>query len=205
MSVKKIHYISGLVIAIFVGLHLLNHFVSVFGVENHIELMNTLRLGYRNLLIESILLIAVFIQIISGVKQAISKRKLANTFFEKLQIWTGLYLAFFFVFHIGAVMMGRFYMQLDTNIYFGVAGLNTYPFYLFFVPYYGLAILSFFGHIAAIHSHKMEKEIIGMSVEQQSRGILFVGFIITLIIFYGLTNGLTGVELPKAYHIMIGK
>ncbi len=205
MKIKRIHYLSGLAITIFIGLHLLNHFVSVFGVENHIDVMNTLRLIYRNPIVETILLIAVVVQIISGIKLFFAKRKSTNNFYERLQIWTGLYLAFFLVIHVGAVLTGRIVLNLDTNFYFGVAGLNTFPFNIFFIPYYGFAILSFFGHVSAIHFHKMKKEILGMTVEQQSKFILIIGVVTTLIIFYGLTNGFTGVEIPVDYNILIGK
>jgi len=202
---KRIHFISGLTISLFIGAHLFNHMVSVFGAESHIEFMDKLRLVYRNLIAEIILLIAVFIQIISGIKLFFSRKKFAKSFYGKLQIWTGLYLAFFFVFHIGAVLIGRCFLELDTNFYFGVAGLNTFPFNLFFVPYYGLAILSFFGHISAIHFHKMKKAVLGVSVKQQSGLILLLGIMVMAIIFYGLTNGFTGVEIPKEYKIMIGE
>ena len=96
-------------------------------------------------------------------------------------------------------------MNLDTNFYFGVAGLNTFPLNLFFMPYYGLAIISFFGHISAVHSKKMKSKIFGIGSVKQSYGILIIGIISTLIILYGLTNGFNGVEIPKEYDIMIGK
>lgn len=205
MELKKLHYLSGLTITVFIGLHLLNHMIGIFGAEQHIEFMNTLRIVYRNLIVELILMIVVLIQIISGLKLFVSKRKSVHDFYGKLQIWTGLYLAFFLVIHVSAVMAGRFIMDLDTNFYFGVAGLNTFPLNLFFIPYYGLAIFSFFGHIAAIHSQKMKGKIFGLTVEQQSKFILIKGIIVALIIFYGTTNGFTGVELPAEYLIMIGE
>ncbi len=205
MQIKKLHYLSGITITIFVGLHLFNHFISIFGIEYHLEVMDKLRLIYRNILVEPILLLAVFVQIVSGLKLFGTKRKTVSSFFEKLQLWTGLYLAFFLIIHVGAVLTGRYILQLDTNFYFGVAGLNTFPFNLFFIPYYALAILSFFGHIAAIHAQKMKQSIFGMTAEQQAKFILLKGIILTLIIFYGLTNGFTGVEIPEAFNILLGK
>lgn len=205
MNIRKIHYISGLIITIFIGVHLFNHFISVFGARAHIELMDTLRIVYRNVVVETILFAAVCIQIISGLKLFFSKRKLRNSPFQKLQIWTGLYLAFFLLMHVGAVLIGRYVLNLDTNFYFGVAGLNTFPLNLFFIPYYCLAIIAYFGHISAIHYQKMKKEILGFSVEQQSKFILTIGIAITAIILYGLTNGFMGVEIPEEYNIMIGK
>lgn len=205
MRTRRVHYISGLTITIFIGLHLFNHFSSIFGAEVHIELMQKLRLLYRNVAIESIILIAVFVQIFSGIKLFRSKRKISKGYFEKLQIWTGLYLAFFLVIHVGAVLTGRYILNLDTNFYFGVAGLNTFPINIFFIIYYGLAILSFFGHVSAIHYQKMKKEVLGFTVGQQSNFILILGIIVTGIIFYGLTSGFSGVEIPEEYHILIGK
>lgn len=205
MTTKKIHYISGLTITLFVGLHLFNHSLSVWGADIHIEMMNTLRVFYRHIIVETILLIAILIQIVSGLKLFKNNRKIAVSYFEKLHIWTGLYLAFFFIIHLSAVLGGRLFLQLDTNFYFGVAGLNSFPFNLFFIPYYGLAILSFFGHVAAIHNKKMKKSVLGLKPNQQSTLILALGFILTIFIFYGLTNHFKGVTIPKEYEVLIGK
>jgi len=114
-------------------------------------------------------------------------------------------MAVFFLIHVGAVMGGRYILELDTNFYFGAVGLNTFPFTLFFLPYYSLAILSFFGHISSIHYQKMKGTIVGVSVEQQSLFILVIGTILTMVIFYGLTNGFGGIEFPSDYHVLIGK
>ena len=202
---KRIHFLSGLLITVFIGLHLSNHLISIFGIEAHLNLMDNLRLIYRNKVGESILLIAVFVQVISGLKIFLSKRKSVTCYYERLQMWTGLYLAFFLLIHVSAVLIGRYILTLDTNFYFGVAGLNTFPFTLFFAPYYGLAIIAFFGHLSAIHYQKMKKQIFGFSVDNQSRFIQIVGFIVTIVTLYGLTNGFTGVEIPEAYNILIGK
>jgi hypothetical protein len=205
MNIKRFHFISGLIIALFIGLHLFNHFYSVFGAEKHIELMNTMRHFYRNIIIETILLIAVLIQIISGLRLFFVKRKIAATFFDKLQIWTGLYLAIFFIIHLSAVISGRYMLHLDTNFYFGVAGLNTFPFNLFFIPYYGVAVISFFGHLAAIHNLKMKQKILGLSPSEQSNVILILGIFLTFVILYGLTNHFNGVIIPAEYNVLIGK
>lgn len=205
MTIKKIHYIFGLIITIFVGLHLFNHTLSIFGAENHIEAMNSLRVFYRNIFVESILFIAVFGQIFSGLILFNTNRKTATSHFDKLQQWTGIYMAFFFIIHLSAVIGGRLFLHLDTNFYFGVAGLNSFPFNLFFIPYYGLAILSFFGHIASIHSKKMKRTVFGLSPKRQSIIILIFGLFLTIVIFYGLTNHFNGVTIPKEYEVLIGK
>lgn len=205
MNLKKIHYISGLTITVFVSLHLFNHIYSNFGVDKHIELMTNLRQFYRNIIAETILILAVFVQIISGIRMFFMNRNKVITAFDKLQKWTGFYLAVFFMFHLAAVFVGRYFLDLDTNFYFGVAGLNNFPTNLFFIPYYALAIISFFGHIAAIHSKKMKRNILGLTPSVQSIIIIALGMCLTIIIFYGLTNHFRGVELPTEYNLLIGK
>lgn len=205
MDLKKIHYFSGLTLTVFVGLHLLNHSFSIGGADKHIDIMTTLRYSYRNPVVETVLLLAVATQIFSGLRLFGGKRKTAETFFEKLQIWTGLYLALFFVIHLGAVFAGRFILHLDTNFYFGVAGLNSFPFHLFFIPYYSLAVISFFGHVSSIHNHRMKKAIFGISPRTQSICILAIGICFTIFLIYGLTNRFQGFEIPESYKIVIGK
>ncbi len=205
MKLQQAHYLSGTVIFLFVVLHLSNHVVSLISVERHIEIMEMLRPIYRNIFAEPILLLSVVVQIVSGVQLFMRKRTYTKGFYDTLQIYSGLYMAFFFVIHVSAVLIGRNILQLDTNFYFGAAGLNTFPFNLFFIPYYGLAIISFFAHIAGIHYHKVQRNILGLNVAHQSNIILTLGVIITSLALYGLTNKFQGVALPTEYLIMIGK
>jgi hypothetical protein len=114
-------------------------------------------------------------------------------------------LAIFLIIHLSAVLGGRLFLHLNTNFYFGVAGLNSFPFNLFFIPYYGFAIVSFFGHIASVHNKKMKNNILNLTPEQQAKSILIFGFVLTVTIFYGLTNHFDGVTIPNEYKILIGK
>jgi len=202
---KRIHYTSGLILTVFIGLHLFNHFCSIISAEKHVEIMNILRNFYRNPFAETTLLFAIFVQIISGISLFKRSRKTAITGFGKLHHWSGLYLAIFLVIHLSAVFGGRFFLHLNTNFYFGVAGLNSFPINLFFIPYYGLAIIAFFGHIASIHNKKMKYRIFHLTPKQQAKSILVFGFVLTLIIFYGLTNRFLGVQIPANYNILIGR
>lgn len=202
--IKKLHYFSGLTISIFVALHLFNHAFSIAGAEKHIEMMSTLRYFYRNIFIEILLLVAIATQIVTGLRLFIMKRKIVSTVFDKLQIWSGLYLAIFFLIHLSAVLAGRIILKLDTNFYFGVAGLNAFPFNLFFIPYYTLAILSFFAHIAALHNRKMSLKILGLTPQMQSIVIFLFGFLFSIFILFGLTNEFTGVQIPAEYKVLIG-
>jgi hypothetical protein len=126
MTIKKIHFISGLTITIFIGLHLFNHIWSILGADKHIEMMNNLRVFYRNIFVETILLLAVLVQIISGLKLFKSNRKTAANYFDKLHIWSGMYSAVFLIIHLSGhqsicKFQGRFakiifILQMPRNI-----------------------------------------------------------------------------------------
>lgn len=167
--------------------------------------MTILRHFYRNLILESVLLIAVCVQIISGLRLFKMHMNTVVSTFDKLHLWSGLYLAIFLVIHVSAILAGRFLLRLDTNFYFGAAGINTFPINVFFIPYYALAILSFFAHIAAVHSKKMKMNILGLSPATQAKSILAIGVLFILIIFYGLTNHFNGITIPAEYNVLIGK
>lgn len=201
IRIRKIHFVSGITLTIFIGLHLANHIVSIAGAERHIARMNALRHVYRTPIIEFLLLTTVLVQLYSGIRLFLSKRKTIKIGFEKLHVFSGLYLAVFLVIHVSAVLAGRFILHLDTNFYFGAAGLNSFPVNLFFMPYYGFAILSFFGHVAAIHHSKMKSSIGGLSVNGQSKAILIMGALVMLLILYGMTNGFMGATVPEEYRL----
>ena len=205
MLKRTLHYYSGLVISVFVMMHLVNHAASIAGAAKHIEVMSALRMVYRNVFVEGMLMVAVAVQIFSGLNLFNQLRKNATGFYSRLQLWSGLYLAVFFAIHLSAIFVGRLVLNLDTNFYFGVAGINTFPFNLFFIPYYALAILSFFSHVAAVHHKKMRQSILGVTPATQSAIIIGLGVLITLLCFYGLTNHFNGVPIPDEYVVLIGK
>lgn len=203
--IKLGHFISGIILATFVLLHLYNHSLSMFGVDQHLAFMTDARKIYRNQVVELILMCAISFQLLSGIYLFVRKRKSTHPVFDRLQIYSGLYLAIFFLVHLSAVWVGRLYLKLDTNYYFGVAGLTHFPFNLFFIPYYALAILSFFTHIAAVHHSKMKSNVFGLSPVIQSIYILVVGVILTCLILSALIHAWSSGMMPQAYKVLIGK
>ncbi|MEL6133107.1 MAG: hypothetical protein AAFR59_07040, partial [Bacteroidota bacterium] len=156
---------------------------------------------YRHPVAEGILLLTLIFQIQSGTLFFWKARKRKLPFWYQIQRWSGVYLAFFFVNHLLAIAVGRYVLQLDTNLYFGATGLNTFPYFLFFIPYYGLAICSFFAHLAAIHAQKMKITVRGFQPHQQAWIILTLGLIYALAILMGLTDNFQGLSIPSPYQL----
>jgi succinate dehydrogenase/fumarate reductase cytochrome b subunit len=199
---RQVHYGSGLLLATFVAIHLTNHVLASLGPTVHIAYMTAARLVYRNPVVETALLAAVLLQITTGLGLVRSVAHQNRTTWSRLHTGSGLYLAIFLLVHVSVVMAGRFVLHLDTNLYFGAAGLNRYPYQLFFIPYYSLAILSFFSHVAAIHYLKMKRNLLMITPSGQARCIIVVGGLVTLGVLYGMTNHFNGLAIPRAYTIL---
>lgn len=181
---KTVHYFSGLTICLFIGFHILNHLMILQSEAAHLGFMKKARKIYRNPVIESVLLIAVLSQIITGLLLVIFKWNKAEEFFEWLQIFSGLYLSFFLVNHVLAVMRGRYKLHLDTNLYYGAGVMNRWPQKLFFIPYYFFSLLSFFFHVASIHRFKIENFVGEAAAKMHGYIIISLGIVIatTLIV-----------------------
>ena len=90
--------------------------------------MRSFRTVYRYPAIEIMLLAAVIFQVFSGIIFLIRGWKQRKGFISWLQAGSGAYLALFLINHVGAVLYGRFILNLDTNFYYAAAGFYVQPF-----------------------------------------------------------------------------
>lgn len=201
MNFKLIHRTSAIVILLFVGVHLINHFTVFLGVEEHIALMDLFREVYRHYIIEFLLMASVAVQVITGVKLLKGDKKQRKGSYTVLQRVSGIYMLLFFLIHIGAVFVGRYILGVDTNFYFGAAGLNTFPFNLFFIPYYFFGVFALFIHLGAVHAKKMKRDFLKLTPKQQAQVIFALGGIVGFILIMGLTNNFSGFEIPEGYKL----
>ena len=201
---KKVHYLSGLFITIFILLHLGNHLFALISPEKHIEVMEIVRVVYRNWLFEPLLIMACIIQFLSGIKLYRNKRNDLVGRFDKLHIYSGLYLAFFLAIHPIAIFAGRLYFEVDTNFWFGAMVVNIFPLPLFYGPYYFLGVFSFFAHIACIHRKKVNELGWNVSGDTHAKVILGIGAIVGLLILAGFTGFFQGLTIPDEYRNLLG-
>ena len=186
--IKGIHYFTGLTLAIYIGTHLLNHLLILHSEEMHIRFMQKARKVYRHPIIERILLTAVGVQVLTGLFLVTQKWTKVESWFDWAQICSGLYLSFFLVYHVRAVLQGRHKLHMDTNLYYGAGVMNMWPQKLIFIPYYALAILAFFFHVACIHRVKMKEFVPETVAEKQAIAIMVVGCVVTLLIIFRMTH-----------------
>lgn len=202
MKIKTVHLFSGIIISIFVALHLINHALIFSGPETHLDFMSAIRIVYRNIFAETILILAVMVQVFSGIRLFVRRRKFKLSGFDRLQLYSGLYLAFFLLAHLTAVLGARSYFNLDTNLYFGAAGLNLWPFQLFFVPYYFFAVSAFFVHLACAYRLSMMR-VLDSRQKAEFHGKLIIGF--GIILSVAIIIGMQGVEIPVELRKLYGQ
>lgn len=156
--------------------------------------MEMCRKFYRHPAAESVIMLTVLFQIGTGLRLIYNRNsKIAA---EKIQVYTGLYLSFFLLVHVSAVLSGRYIEKLDTNFYYAAAGLNYFPATFFFIPYYFLAVTAISLHVAAIHYIKTNSI-------KAAYGIAFAGICTSILIIAGFTDFFHWHNVPGAYQKFI--
>jgi hypothetical protein len=198
VKLEKLRHFSGIVIASFLFLHLTNHLFALGGPALHITVMNLFRCVYRFFPVEILLVICVIFQVISGVALVFRKGFLKQPVYVIIQIASGLYLSFFMVYHVCAVMFGRYLWNVNTDFYFAAGVANSYPSKLFFIPYYTLSLVCVFAYIACAHYITGIKKINMVPVnihtrfrkmyKREAAFIFVMGAMITFLIMISFTG-----------------
>jgi hypothetical protein len=198
VNIRQLHRFAGMTLAAFIVLHLANHLFALVSVQQHIRVMELLRLFYRNPIIETLLLSAILLQVPSGIMLVRRKGWRGLPVEERAQVASGLYLSFFLVVHVLAVMVGRYGFHLDTNFYFGAAPLHSFLWW-YYVVYYGLSIIAIFTHIGSIHALKMADRTTLQRARVQGLVIFGMGIILAIIILAAFMGLFHAVVIPEAY------
>lgn len=160
MNVKSIHRKTGLLLTVFVLLHMITHLSGLFGLEAYFAMQNALRQIYRNIVIETLLLSAFAIQIVLGIRLITTnfRRKLGEKW-SRRQTLSGLVLLVFVSQHLIAMSVTRWVYALDTTFYWPAAVMSGPPFYWYFAPYYFLGVSAIFVHLAcAVRLHLLRRK-----------------------------------------------
>lgn len=193
---KKIHFVSGILLSLFVTLHFCNHLMALNSVQMHIDWMNRFRLIYQHRFVEPFLLMAILIQIISGIQLVRNRGWKQVGWYNKMHVYSGIYLGFFLLMHTSAILAGRFWLLIDTNFYYAAMVVTIQPISFFYIPYYVLGILSFFVHIACIIRLKHIRNKGKKTASLQANIIIILGIIVTVLIIFAFTYNII---LPQKY------
>ena len=198
MPLRTLHRSSAFLLLVFLTVHVTNHLVSLWGIQRHVEFMETARAIYRAPFIEPVLLFCAAFQALSGLWLVARGWRGRRGAVAWLQALSGLYLAFFLLVHVGAILFGRLVLHLDTNFYFAAAGLHVPPNQYFFIPYYFLSLVALSAHLGCALYWFTQ------SASQRLRhtllvGSLLLGGVVSTLIVLSLAGKLHPVEIPAKY------
>ncbi len=142
-----------LVLLVFLAAHIANHFFGLIGVTAYTTVMKLLRHIYRTPVVEPLLLAGFFSLIISGFYMAWKFTAQSTDRFRTFQMASGIYLMFFLISHIDAVLiLARRFLGIDSDWAFATgapAGLIHDAFNIYLVPYYWFAVFFVLSHLAS--------------------------------------------------------
>ena len=198
MKLRQLHALSAVVIMVYAAVHIANHLTALAGIQPHIAFMKTARAVYRVQVLELLLLACVAFQVLSGLVLVFRRWRQRRGLVPWLQAIAGAYLAFFLLVHVSAILFGRGVLHLDTNFYYAAAGFHVPPFQLFFAPYYFLAVVALFTHLAcAIYWWRL-------AAGRQPTGLVIavpatLGVAISMFIVLSLSGVFYPVDIPAEY------
>jgi succinate dehydrogenase/fumarate reductase cytochrome b subunit len=200
---RTLHRIAAIALGLYALVHLANHLVALRGIDSHIAFMRAVRQVTRVPAVEALLLAAVAVQVASGVSMAVRRRQPRLTqprrLFDRLQAISGLYLAFFLLVHVVSVLAGRTVLGLDTNFYFAAAGLQARPYFLFFVPYYGLAVAALFTHLACVLRRRLPTGTPPATRDRAAWAGITAGAVLAVLIVAVFSGVFFHIGVPSAY------
>lgn len=148
MTLTRLHRLNAGVLGLFLILHFANHAVLLIGRDSHLSVMKSLRQVYRVGFIEYPLFALFAAQIVLGLLLVLKRGK-PKGFWSWAQVASGLYIGFFLLQHLGAIIAARISYTFETTTYFAAAVVSAEPFAWYFIPYYVLGVAAVFTHIAA--------------------------------------------------------
>jgi succinate dehydrogenase/fumarate reductase cytochrome b subunit len=189
---RQIHRIVAIALGVFIALHLASHAFAWGGIAAHSAALQAVRLVYRNPAIEPLLLTAVALQVVLGLRLALSRwRSGVSGGWGRLQLASGSILAFFLLAHAGAAVSARWLGGIDTNFYWPASTLVLAPLKYGFWPYYVLAVSALLIHVAcALHFNGFAR---------MPRLLAMAALPVAITIVLPFSGAIFPVELPDDY------
>ncbi|MDQ0740294.1 hypothetical protein [Pseudomonas sp. W4I3] len=185
------HGISSLAIMlVFLAPHLFNHLLGVFGADVHRTVMDVLRVVYRNAILEPIIILAFFFQLLSGLVLIRPKTISRADLLDALQTASGAYLTLFIASHINSVFTLARYFGTETDYRWAVGdpvGLVADAWSIRLLPHYSLAVFFLIAHLACgmrvvMRNHHVRPAVYGASTWTA----IIIGGLVTAVITAGM-------------------
>ncbi len=146
---ERLHKVSAGFVFAFLCLHFANHFVGLLGIGAYAQFMEAARLVYRHPIVEMAVMLAFFVQILTGIPLIIEIWTQKKDFIHQLQALSGLIMVIFICAHVGWIVVARTVFNLDTNFAFAASAFVA-PFTYAAYGFYGAGVFALFTHMGCI-------------------------------------------------------
>lgn len=150
---RVVHGISGAIVLLYVGFHIVNHLFGLIGPEAHATVMNLGRKIYRAPSIEPLLVTLMLFQVGSGMYLAWRWSVTALDFQKTFQVASGFYLSVFILGHMNSVFLyARTYLGIPTGWAFATGaptGLIHDTWNIRLLPHYLLGVFFVLAHLSS--------------------------------------------------------
>jgi len=199
---ERLHKVSAAFVFAFLCLHFANHFVGLLGVAAHTQFMDAARLVYRHPVVEMAVLLAFFMQILTGIPLIIEIWTQKKDFIHQLQALSGLVMVIFILIHVGSIAAARTIFNLDTNFAFAALAF-TPPFTYAAYGFYGAGVFALFTHFGCIlyDVFKKTSKPVGWLLLLVTLGI---GGYLTYLLLMMYAGHLYTVTIPEIYRHLPG-
>jgi succinate dehydrogenase/fumarate reductase cytochrome b subunit len=176
------HGVSATAITLFAAIHVINHVGGFWGADTHLAMMTSLRVAYRQRVVEAILLASVAFQFVSGARLLWDKAGRSGDWFDTLQTASGAYLACFFLSHLTAALRARA-RGVDTNwMWLTADSMLTDAWSARLAPYYFLGVIAVGVHVAAGLRHVLIARGHARHVADRAFAVIAIGAIAAAIL-----------------------
>jgi succinate dehydrogenase/fumarate reductase cytochrome b subunit len=180
----------------FIGMHLANHDLALWSARLHGQVLHVLRLWYRSLPVEPILLALFAVMVVTGVRMVAHYARSSMDGFRTLQTATGVYISIFLASHVTATMLARVAgVETDWTFAAGPTSLLDGSLLCRLVPHYFCAALFLAVHVACglrivLLQHK--------TPANAANGAAFAVIVAGLLVTLALMAPLLGIHLGSA-------
>lgn len=147
------HGITGALILLYVGFHIINHLFGLVGPEAHAAVMDAGRKVYRARWVEPLLVVLMLFQVVGGLYLAWRWSASVLDFQKTFQIASGFYLSMFILGHMNSVFFyARTYLGIPTDWAFATGaptGLIHDAWNIRLLPHYLLGVFFVLAHLGS--------------------------------------------------------
>ena len=180
--VLELHRASAVIIVAFAALHFASHLSAAHSLALNTRVVDAVRLVYKQPPMEALLLMALPVQIGTGLWLFRAARDRALSRWDRLQLASGLYLALFLAAH--ATATAYLFRDLSFRAASGArSGLFGDP---SFLAYYVLGPLAVFAHLACGTRSLTIRRLGPRRAEKLAAGLLGLGTLVTFLISLAL-------------------